>query len=109
MMWLMNMPYIVVRAILGMSSGLIHICSYTSDMSNLDLYVAPAMSCHVVSGSRKGDTSLTVFLFCKWRSKTVFSLLLLLRTHGIRTACCTIVGTHQPAVVYWWILLAHSS
>src|SRR6266481_1559329 len=96
---LTRVPYIVEKAVFGTSSSLTHICSYTSDMSKLDLYVARVMSCHMVSWSGKGDMSFTVFSFCKCKSNTVHSLLLFFRTHSIGTACCTIVGTHQPALV----------
>src|SRR6266481_3064556 len=99
MMQLTKVPYIVEKAVFGTSSGLTHICSYTSDMSNLDLYAARAMSCCMVSWSRKGDTSFTVFLFCKRKSNTLCSLVLFFRMHSIGTACCTVVGNHQPALV----------
>src|SRR6266481_977499 len=99
MMRLTKVLYIVEKAVFGMSSSLMHICSYTSDMSNLDLYAACAISCHMVSWSGKGDTSFTMFSFCKHKSNTIHSLLLFFRTHSIRTACCTIVGTHQPVLV----------
>src|SRR6266481_7411262 len=96
---LTKVPYIVEKAIFGTSSGLTRICSYASDMSNLDLYVACAMSFHMVSWSRKGDMSFTMFSFCKCKSNTVCSLVLFFRTHSIGTACCTVAGTHQPALV----------
>src|SRR6266481_8917851 len=96
---LTKVPYIVEKAVFGTSSGLMHICSYASDMSNLDLYAACAMSFHMVSWSGKGDMSFTMFSFCKRKSNTVHSLVLFFRMHGIGTACCTVVGTHQPALV----------
>src|SRR6266481_1785637 len=99
MTWLTKVPYIVEKAVFGTSSSLMHICSYASDMSNLDLYVACATSCRMVSWSGKGDTSFTVFSFCKRKSNTVHSLVLFFRMHNIGTACCTIAGTHQPALV----------
>src|SRR6266481_9930477 len=99
MTWLTKVPYIVEKAIFGTSSGLTRIFSYASDMSNLHLYAAHAMSCRMVSWSRKGDTSFTVFSFCKCKSNTICSLLLFFRTHSIGTACCTVVGTHQPVLV----------
>src|SRR6266481_8270662 len=99
MMQLTKVPYIVEKAVFGTSSGLTHICSYASDMSSLDLYAAHAMSCRMVSWSGKGDTSFTVFSFCKHKSNTIHSLLLFFRMHSIRTACCTVAGIHQPVLV----------
>src|SRR6266481_5561421 len=96
---LMKVPYIVEKAVFGTSSSHTCICSYTSNMSNLDLYAACVTSCRMVSWSGKGDTSFTVFSFCKHKSNTVCSLLLFFRTHSIGTACCTVVGTHQLALV----------
>src|SRR6266481_2408276 len=99
MMRLMKVLYIVEKAVFGASSGLTCICSYASDMSNLDLYAAHATSFHMVSWSGKGDTSFTMFSFCKRKSNTIRSLVLFFRMHSIGTACCTIAGTHQPALV----------
>src|SRR6266481_3320326 len=82
MTWLTKVPYIVEKAIFGMSSSLMCICSYTSDMSNLDLYAGCMTSCCMVSWSRKGDTSFTVFSFCKHKSNTIRSLLLFFRMHS---------------------------
>src|SRR6266481_6190558 len=96
---LTKVPYIVEKAVFGTSSGLTCICSYASDMSNLDLYVAHVTSFCMVSWSGKGDTSFTVFSFCKRKSNTIRSLVLFFRTHSFSTACCTIAGTHQPALV----------
>ena len=86
---------IVTKAVFRTSSGQTHICLYASDISNLDLYVAHAMSCHMVSWSGKGETSFSVLLFCMQRLNTVHNLPFFLRMQSMGIACHTIAGTHQ--------------
>ena len=103
---LTNIPKMVAKAVLGTFSGLTCICSYALDISNLDLYGAHAMLWWMVSWSGKGDMSFSVLSFCWRRSKTVHSLPFFLRTQSISMAWRTIVGTHQPVLVYWLIFSA---
>ena len=72
--WLLNMLSTVINTILWTCSGMMHICSYASDISSFDQYAALAISLRMISWSGNGVTSLTVLSFCSRKSKTVRSL-----------------------------------
>jgi len=107
--WLMNVPSTVSNAIFRIECGLMHICSYASDISSFDQYAAQAISFQMISWSGNSVTSLTVLLFFSHISNTVLSLLIFFNTHNISTTWCATVGTHHPAAVYHWIFSDNSS
>ena len=107
--WLLNVPSTVVNAVLWTCSGMMCICSYTSDISSFDRYAALAISLQMIYWSGNGVTSLTMLSFCSHKSKTVRSLPFFFSMQSIGTAWCATAGIHHCAVVYLSIFWKSSS
>src|SRR6202040_3631866 len=72
--WLMNVPYMVAKAVFHTSDGLTCICLYVLDISIFDRYFPWATSFLICSWSGKGATFFLVFSFRFLPSMTVQSL-----------------------------------
>ena len=75
-------------------------------MSSLDLNLAHATSCLIVSCSGNSVTSFHVLSFCCLRSNTVCNVPFFFGIQSIGVACLSAAGIHHPAVVYRSILQA---
>ena len=84
--WLLNVPSTVANTVLWTCSGMMRICSYTSDISSFDRYAAVAISLQMISWSGNGVTSLTMLSFCSCKSKAVRSLPFFFGMQSIGTA-----------------------
>ena len=107
--WLLNVPSTVANAILWTCSGTMHICSYASDISSFDRYLALAISLQMICWSGNGVMSLTVLSFCSHKSKTVRSLPFFFGMQSIGTTWCATAGIHHCAAVYLSIFWEISS
>src|SRR6202040_3279467 len=98
--WLMNVPYMVAKAVFHTLNGSTCICSYTLDISIFDQYLPRATSFLICSWSGKGVTSFFVFSFRFLPSITVQSLAPpFLKMQSIGAAWETSVSSHHPALL----------